>query len=584
MIRTKIVCTMGPAVSTPEQIDALLAAGMNVARLNFSHGTHEEHGKMIDLLKEARQRAGIPLAIMLDTKGPEIRLGRLKEAQVYLEEGSYLWLVREHVEGDKDQITLTPATVFEGLKKDMVVLLDNGYIISHIVDVSERGIKVKIDHGGFVKSTKGVNIPGADLDLPALTEKDIDDIQFGCKKDIDLIAASFVRSAEHMIGIKKLLEEAGRPDINVIAKIENRQGVQNLDSIIQVADGIMVARGDLGVELPLTQVPKLQKLMIRKSYVAGKPSVTATQMLESMITNPRPTRAEASDVANAIYDSTSAVMLSGETAIGKYPIEAVKVMRAIIKETESDFSYYEFFKQSTQRVFYDVPSSVAQASINTAYSANAKAIFAFTTSGSTARLLSRLRPEMPIIAMTPSVKVYHQLSLAWGVIPILCDDAHNIEDAKKKISHFALEKGIVQYGDLVVITAGTPFGRAGTTNMMIVDSIGDVLVRGSEGKGRRIHGKITLQPSSDVKEYDVRGKIVVINTCDESYLTLLKSALGIILQNLADDHESERYLKRMAEILDLPFVVRAEGASDVLRDEQLVTLDPSQGIVYKGII
>lgn len=582
--RTKIVCTIGPAVSTPEKIDALIDAGMNVARLNFSHGSHEEHGKVIQLVKSAREKHGSPIAIMLDTKGPELRLGKLKRDRIYLKEGNYIWFVKEEIEGDEERITLTPPSALDVLEKGMVILLDDGYIITHVIDVSSKGVQVKIDHGGEIKSTRGVNIPNAEIELPPMTDKDIADIRFGCAQDVDLIAASFIRSADHVIAIKKFLEEEGKPDIAVIAKIENRQGVQNFDSIVQVADGIMIARGDLGVELPLTHVPRLQKMMIRKSYAAGKPSVTATQMLESMIVNPRPTRAEASDVANAIYDSTSAVMLSGETAVGSYPIEVVKVMKALIRETEEDFSYYEFFIHGTQRVFYDVPSSVTQACINTAYSANAKAIFAFTTSGSTARLLSRLRPQMPIIAITPSPKVYQQLALSWGVIPILRTDVHNIEDAKKSITAFALEKGLVQYGDLVVITAGTPFGRAGTTNMMIVDSIGDVLVRGSEGGGGRVHGKIILHPSVEANEYTVRGSVIVINTCNESYLPLLKSASGVILQNHVDDVESERYLKRVAIPLDLSYIIRAEGASDVLRNEQLITLDPIGALVYKGII
>ncbi|MBI3900908.1 MAG: pyruvate kinase, partial [Chlamydiia bacterium] len=287
----------------------------------------------------------------------------------------------------------------------------------------------------------------------------------------DWIAASFIRSAEHVMAIKKLLSDQGKGDISVIAKIENRMGVENFDQIVKVADGIMVARGDLGVELPLTQVPRLQKMMIRQSFLAAKPCVTATQMLESMIVNPRPTRAETSDVANAIYDSTSAVMLSAETAVGKYPIQVVKVMKAIIEEAEADFSYYDFFKRSVERAFHDVPISVAGASVNTAYSAHVKAIFAFTTSGSTARLLSRLRPEMPIIAMTPNPKVYHQLALCWGVIPFLCKEARTIDEAKRCISAYALEQGLVERGDLVVITAGTPFGCPGTTNMMLVDKV-----------------------------------------------------------------------------------------------------------------
>lgn len=584
LARTKIVCTMGPAVSSPEKIEALIAAGMNVARLNFSHGTHEEHGKLIQYLKEAREKLRVPLAIMLDTKGPEIRLGKLKNDQITLKEGQRFWLVKEEVTGDEEKITLTPSLALDVLKKDMFVLLDNGYIITHVIDVDARGARVEVDHGGVIKSTRGVNMPGAEIELPPMTAKDEADIRFGCEQDIDWIAASFIRSAEHVVAIKKVLEDQNKSDIAIIAKIENRLGVQNFDSIVQVADGIMVARGDLGVELPLTQVPRLQKMMIRKSFLSAKPCVTATQMLESMMVNPRPTRAETSDVANAIYDSTSAVMLSGETAIGSYPIQVVKVMKAIIEEAEADFSYYDFFKQSTQRAFYDVPSSVAGASVNTAYSANAKAIFAFTTSGSTARLLSRLRPEMPIIAMTPNPKVYHQLALCWGVIPILCKDAHNIEEAKKKISEYALARGLVHYGDLVVITAGTPFGRPGTTNMMIVDSIGDVLVRGSEGLGNKIHGKILLHPSPESKDYSVRGQIIVINICDENYLPLLKNAAGVILQNHVDDVDSERYLKKIAKVLNLPVILRAEGASDMLRNEQLVTLDPSQAIIYKGVI
>lgn len=582
--RTKIVCTIGPAVASPEKIEALITEGMNVARINFSHGSHEEHGKVIAMLKAARDKMSVPLAIMLDTKGPEIRLGRLEDDRLELKTGDQVWFVKDEVLGNRERISLTPASALECLKEQMFVLLDDGYVITHVVEVSEQGVKVQVDHGGVIKSNRGVNIPGADVDLPPMTFKDEADIRFGCEQDVDLIAASFIRSADHVLAIKKLLEEAGKPEIGVVSKIENRQGVQNFDSIVQVSEGIMVARGDLGVEMPLTHVPRLQKMMIKKSYHAGKPSVTATQMLESMINNPRPTRAEASDVANAIYDSTSAVMLSGETAVGKYPIEVVRVMKAIITETEEDFGNYEFFKQSTQRVFYDVPSSVAQASINTAYSAHAKAIFAFTTSGSTARLLSRLRPEMPIIALTPSKKVYHQLAMSWGVMPIHCTEAHTIEDAKKFISAYALEHNLVQYGDLVVITAGTPFGRAGTTNMMIVDSIGDVLVRGSLGAGERIHGQVLVQPSLEDPDYQARGKLIVINSCDESFLPLLKQAAGVILQNHVDDADSETYLKKIAASLDLPYIVRAEAASDVLRDEQLVTLDPPAALVYKGII
>ncbi|MFZ0565763.1 MAG: pyruvate kinase [Chlamydiales bacterium] len=469
--RTKIVCTMGPAVNHPQKIDQLIEAGMNVARINFSHGTHEEHRETINNLKQARERAKIPLAIMLDTKGPEIRLGKLKEEQITLKEGQTLWLVREEIEGNEREITLKPSIVFESLKKDMFVLLDDGYIITHVVAVENKGVKVEVDHGGVIRSTRGVNVPTAEIALPAMTEQDVEDIRFGCKEGIDLIAASFIRSADHIISIKKLLKEEKSSGIGIIAKIENHQGVQNFDDIAKVADGIMIARGDLGVELPLSRVPHLQKKMIRACYLAAKPSVTATQMLESMIIKSRPTRAEVSDVANAIYDSTSAVMLSGETAIGSYPVETVKIMKEIAEEAEKDFNNYEFFKTNFEQLLPDTPTAVTKASIKTAYGVNAKAIFAFTASGLTARLLARMRPEMPIIAMTPNPRVYHQLAIVWGVIPILRKDVNNIEDAKKKISEYALSRQIVAYGDPVVITAGTPFGKAGTTNMMIVDTI-----------------------------------------------------------------------------------------------------------------
>lgn len=585
IIRTKIVCTMGPAVDSLEKIEALVHAGMNVARLNFSHGTYEEHAQTIRFLKTIREKLSVPLGIMLDTKGPEIRLGKLKNGEMHLKEGQQLFFVKEQVLGDEEKITLTPSIVFDVLRKDMIVLLDNGYIITHVVEVNEKGARVQVDHGGVIRSTKGVNIPSAEVELPVLTHKDVEDIKFGCSQDIDLIAASFVRSAEHVMMIKKILEDAGNPDVSVIAKIENKQGVQNFESIAQAADGIMIARGDLGVEMPLTQVPRLQKMMIRKCYLAGKPSVTATQMLESMINNPRPTRAEASDVANAIYDSTSAVMLSGETAVGAYPIETVKVMKGIIQETENDFDYFDFLKHVSLKGFADVPSSVAHATIRTAYSASAKAIFAFTTSGSTARLLSRLRPEMPIIAMTPNPKTYQKLSVCWGVIPLLSQGANTIEEAYKQISAFAVEKGYVRYGDLVVITAGTPFGQPGTTNMIIVDTIGDVLVRGLPGEGHKVHGKVMFVPSfAGFKDYNVRGKILLLTRCNDNYLPILKNSMGVILENISQDEESENYLKKMSKELKIPFILRAEGASSILREEQLITLDPSQGIVYKGIL
>jgi pyruvate kinase len=583
--RTKIICTIGPSVNTLEKISKLIEAGMNVARLNFSHGTHPEHLAMINCIKEARRYLKKPVAIMLDTKGPEIRLGKIRNGEVNLKSGQKWLLTKEHIEGDADRITITPGYILDQIKEGETILFDDGYISSKVITATVDGIVVEITNGGLIKSGKGVNIPHAILNLPAMTERDIDDIRFGCRNDVDIIAASFVRSADHVLEIKKLLAEEKKPETLVIAKIENREGVQNFDSIVQIADGIMIARGDLGVEVPLSQVPILQKMMIRKCYLAGKPAVTATQMLESMINNPRPTRAEVSDVANAIYDSSSAVMLSGETAVGKYPLETVYMMASIVAEAETDFSYETFFNQHASLVYHDVPSAVTLATVKTAYTSNAQAIFAFTSKGSTARLLSRLRPSMPIIAMTANEKCFHQMAINWGVIPVLGKVCTTIVEAFSEISAYALEQQLVSYGDLVVVTAGTPFGMTGTTNMMVVENIGDVLVRGYIGYGKRVHGNIAIVLSPETeKSYKVRGKLLVITKCDETYLPFVQEASGIILQNHIDDVASEKFLLESAKALDKTTLVRADAACRILKEGQLVTIDPDKALVYNRIL
>lgn len=585
MIKTKIICTIGPSVNSFEKIIELIQAGMNVARLNFSHGTHEEHIQVIKNLKEAREQLQTSLAIMLDTKGPEIRLGKIIEGHTTLKSGQKWHLLKHEVIGDENRVSIFPQDIPEQLHVGTHVLFDDGYISSTVIEKTDEGVVVEIKNGGMIRSGKGVNIPNTHLNLPAVTSKDILDIKFGCQQDVDIIAASFVRSAEHVLTIKKLLADEKKHDILVVAKIENNEGVQNFDNIVQAADGIMIARGDLGVEVPLSHVPRLQKMMIRKSYLAGKPVVTATQMLESMINNPRPTRAETSDVANAIYDSTSAVMLSGETAIGRYPIETVNVMRSIVEEAEADFNYRAFFDQHAPLIYHDVPSAVTLATVKTAYSSNAKAIFAFTRGGSTARLISRLRPKMPIIALTGQKKSFHQLAFNWGVIPVYYSDCQTIREGFDKISSFALEKHLVAYGDLVVVTAGTPFGISGTTNMMIVESIGDVLVRGHVGYGSRIHGNVVIVLAPETKEpYEVKDQLLVIAKCDESYLPLIQVSAGIILQNHINDIVSEKYAKKIALNLGKPILLRADAACRILKEGQLVTLDPDKALVYKGVV
>lgn len=582
--RTKIICTMGPATTQLETILELIDAGMNVARLNFSHGTHEDHKKMIDNLKKAREMRGVSLAIMLDTKGPEVRVGRLKKDPLPLKKGEKVLLVPEET-SDPAQIPITPRVALDPIEEGHCILFDDGYIVTIVLEKKAKGLLVEVQNEGILKSQKGVNIPGVKVPLPAMTEKDIEDIKFGCSQDIDLIAASFIRSAEHVREIRHLLYELKKSDIHIISKIENSLGVQNFEAIVQVSDGIMIARGDLGVELPIEEVPALQKMMIRKCVHTSKPVITATQMLESMIHNPMPTRAEASDVANAIYDSTSAVMLSGETAVGKYPIKTVHLMRRIIEESEKDFSFIDFFYQSSRIDSHDISSSISMASVKTAYSLGAKAIFAFTSGGTTARFISRFRPKMPIVALTSNPKTYHQLAFAWGVIPANPTHVNNAQEALEVTSHFAREEGIVTYGDLVVMTAGSPFGVTGTTNMMRVESIGEVLVRGHEGEGERIKGKIAIVLTPD--EYAAKrakGTIVVISKYEEDYHNILEDAKGIILQNHPEDYESEDLILDIAKEKAIPVIVRADEALRRLRDGQRVILDPKKGIVYKATL
>ena len=574
---------MGPAVAGFEKIVALMQAGMNVARLNFSHGTLDEHLITVSNLKKAREHLGKPLAIMIDVKGPEIRVGKLPGDALSLQMGQRLKLVPIDSPPAPGVIPMRPIEALQAISPGMTILFDDGYIISKVIEVHERSALIEIQNPGVLKSGKGINMPNAHLNLPAVTPKDLVDLKFACDHNVDLIAASFIRSARHVLSIKEILAKEGKSDILVIAKIENNHGVENFDSIVQVADGIMVARGDLGVEIDLALVPKLQKMMIRKCYLACKPSITATQMLESMISNPRPTRAEVSDVANAIYDSTSAIMLSGETAIGKYPIETVQRMRRIAQEAESDFPYRLFFEQNTQRDYHDVSSAMAMAAVRTAYCTNAKAIFAFTTSGMTARLTSRLRPEVPIIAVTPHEKVYHQLASNWGVVPILCPGCKSAKEAFAAASSYAMEHGLIAFGDIVIVTAGVPFGKKGTTNLLTVESIGEVIIRGHKGFGPKVTGKVSILLSPEECDPEtLKGKLVVIPHCDNTFLPILKHAAGVILQNHIGDTASEKYAALIAKTFEIAVMSRADGAMRVLQEGEEITLDPQRALIYRG--
>jgi pyruvate kinase len=578
-ISTKIICTIGPAVSSKEKIKELIKAGMNVARVNFSHGDYKQHKEIFEKLKEAREERKVPLAIMLDTKGPEIRIEKVFNDSLEVKRGKRFRIVEEF-SNREDEMQIDPFHVTKCLKKGMQVLFNDGYIISKVVE-DKKDIVIEIVNDGILKNRNGVNIPDCSLTLPAMTEKDVEDLKFGCENDVDMIAASFIRSSKHVLEIKKFLFEQGRENIFLVAKIENKEGLKNFDDIVEVADGIMVARGDLGVEVLISQVPKFQKMMIRKSNFKHKPVTIATQMLESMIMYPRPTRAEVSDVANAIYDSASSVMLSGETSIGKYPIKTVSQMKNVIKETEGDFDNEGFFKSQKEYENNDISTSVTIAAVKTAYSANAKAFFVYTSSGFTARLLSRWRPNQPILALTNSMKTYHQLSLIWGVIPIFTKSCKNSREAFDIMSEFATKKKILFFGDLVVVTAGVPFGKKGSTNLMILDSIGHVLVRGNCGYAGRVEGEVFVVGSLEkLDEKDAKGKILVVSMFDESYVSLAKSAKAIILQNVYSDRASEEKAGKVAKEFKIPLIVRAENAMTLLSSGEKIVLDAKEGFVY----
>lgn len=560
-----------------------MKTGMNVARLNFSHGDHAGHLQVIKHLKKAREELNQPLAIMLDNKGPEVRVGNLP-SPLELKKGDRFFLT-DNQQNNPKYIPINPVSVLLKLEVGVKVLFDDGYVISRVIEIKDNGVWVEIENGGDLSSHKGVNVPGVALDLPILTPEDLEDIRFGCEHDIDILAVSFIRSAEHILKIKEVLKDFEKPEVLVIAKVENYQGINNFDHILKVADGIMVARGDLGVEVPISQVPRLQKEMIRKCFTAGKPAITATQMLESMIHHPRPTRAEVSDVANAIYDSTSCVMLSGETAMGQYPIQAVQVMSEIILDTEAYFNYQDFFYSQMQSCYKDVPSAVTSATVNTAYTTEARAIFVYSSSGYTPRLISKWRCAIPVIVLTHNRKVYHQLALNWGIIPIYSPNFKTMEEAFNIICDYALKRKLVALGDIVIVTAGSPFGVSGSTNMMLVENIGDVLIRAKSGYGNPVTEKITHLNSLDEKtKSPTKNHILVMSKCDDSHLTFLKEAKGIILENHADDIDSEKYAILVGKTLNIPVIVRAEGALTLLKEGQEVTVDPKAFLVYNGTI
>ena len=472
--KTKIICTLGPAVDSEELIVALIKGGMNGARFNFSHGSHPEHLERLNRLKAVRDRMGSPVATILDTKGPEIRIKSFESKTVDLAAGEDFILTVDDVPGTAQRVSVTYPKLHEEVAPGQEILIDDGLVAMRVREIQGPDVVCQVENGGTLSANKSINIPGAHIQLPALTEKDVADIRFGVENDFDFIAASFVRRAADVEAVRQVLHDCGGDNVKIIAKIENQEGIDNLDEILNAADGVMVARGDLGVEIPAAKVPALQKQMIRMGLQAGKPVITATQMLDSMIRNPRPTRAEVSDVANAVYDGTSCVMLSGETAGGKYPVEALAAMLEIVTEAEASIDYWKRFqKQLVVTTSSNINDAITHTCCLTARDLNATAILAASSSGRTARMICRFRPACPVAALTMHEKTRRQLAICWGVIPFLTGEVNSTDRIFSLSAEVAVKEGLVQPGDTVVITAGVPLGQSGSTNLIKAQVIED---------------------------------------------------------------------------------------------------------------
>ena len=470
--KTKIVCTLGPATEDDAILRAMIQAGMNVARLNFSHGTYEGHAQNIRRIRALSAELHTPIGIMLDTKGPEIRLKTFRDHRVTLQKGQLFTLCTGDVEGDAEHVSITYADLPADVQPGTTILIDDGLVGLTVEAVSKTEIQCRVNNGGVISDRKGINVPDANLSMPFISRKDREDILFGIQENVDFIAASFTRTEEDILAIRKLLTDNGGKGISIIAKIENMQGVQNIDSILAVSDGVMVARGDLGVEIPLEQSPIIQKMIIRKAYSRGKQIITATQMLDSMIKNPRPTRAEATDVANAIYDGTGAIMLSGETAAGLYPVEAVRTMARIAQVAEASIDYVQRFRDSVPRPSANITNAISHACCTSAQDLNATAVVTVTKTGFTAKMLSRFRPGCPIIACAPVERVVRQLCLSWGITPLLIEEVTDTDELFERAVDAGIDAGLLHKDDLIVMTAGVPLGISGTTNLMRVHVVG----------------------------------------------------------------------------------------------------------------
>lgn len=581
MRKTKIVCTIGPASESPEMLEKLILAGMNVARLNFSHGDHEEHKARIDNIRMIARKLDKTVAILLDTKGPEIRTHNMENDQVELERGQTIDISMTEVLGNNERFSVTYDQLIEDISESDTILLDDGLVelIVESIDKANGTITCKVMNNGLLKNKKGVNVPGVSLKLPGLTEKDKADILFGIEEKVDFIAASFIRSNSDVLEIRELLENNDANYINIIPKIENQEGIDNIHEILEVSEGLMVARGDMGVEIPPESVPMVQKDLIRICNELGKPVITATQMLDSMQHNPRCTRAEASDVANAIYDGSDAVMLSGETAAGDYPEEAVLTMAKIAVRAEEAQDYKKMLSYRTKQQETNLVTAIGVSVAHTALNLDSKAIVASTESGHTARMISKYRPKSNIIAVTPHEYVARQLQLVWGVTPIVTDGIYDTDGVLNTSVSVTIEKGYASTGDLLIITAGVPTGEAGTTNLMKLHIVGDVLIR-AQGIGRKsaVGQVLIVNSMEDLIETQLANKVVVVQSVTQEMTQHLKDAAALVTV--------EGGLTSTGAIvglnLELPTIVGAKEALTILKNDMTVTVDSEQNNVFNG--
>ena len=582
MRKTKIVCTLGPATNDVEIMKKLIQNGMDAARINFSHGTYETHAETIAKLKQAREELNAPIPLILDTKGPEIRVKTFKEDKVRLEEDATFTLTTREVEGDVNIVSVTYADLPKDVHRGSRILIDDGLIELKVEDITETDVVCKVVNGGVVKSRKGVNLPGVEVNLPSLMEKDIEDLKFGVENGFDIVAASFIRSAEDVLKIRRVLEENGGGQMHIISKIENQQGVENIDKILEASDGIMVARGDLGVEIPPEEVPLVQKILIAKANCIGKPVITATQMLESMVHSPRPTRAEANDVANAIFDGSDAIMLSGETAAGAYPLEAVATMARIAMKAESAVDYAAKLANTTEPARVNITNAISMAACATAAELKTAAITTVTKSGFTARMISRYRPACPLIASTSDETVWRQMNLIWGCKPMLYTGELPRGGVFDTALEIAVKSGLLKNGDTVVSALGMPLGFSGATNTLRVDIVGDVLCKGKGVGTKRATGTARVITARDgVERTFHQGDILVTTATDSSFMPYIRKAAAIVVGPLDQNVNSHAEVAGMA--LDIPVIVCNAKVVDFIPAHSLITVDAEKGFVYKGI-